>query len=382
MLIGELFGLANLAIKVVAQEYNLTIQPGAGGGYELSWDSAEQNTNYTVDYASDLAEPQWIKLSTGSSWPINAKSFNLPLVSGETAVFYRLKIEDTDPHQARWFATEISPDSKNKLASYPDPELGISFDDDFIIVTSNGIPTFEFVITTPNDLSGQDFESEIPRFPEPADELAQISLLGEVAFTTTGLPIYGPNEADMPHPYGDPYINDILDFCHGHTANAGDYHFHFAPTCLIEAPDGTEEHYNIIAFALDGYPIIAHYKSVHGKTGDEAFGWQEVSGYAPDADYKENVIEGNELFTYAWDNHNYEANRKGRTLDECNGRALVKIGLASGETFDEASFFGFEYAYFVTGEFPYFIAKYRGQTSPMTVAHLMEGVVDLPALDY
>ena len=61
---------------------------------------------------------------------------------------------------------------------------------------------------------------------------------------------------------------------------------------------------------------------------------------------------------------------------------MVKIGLASGETFDEASFFGFEYAYFVTGEFPYFIAKYRGQTSPMTVAHLMEGEVDLPALDY
>ena len=155
----------NLAIKVVAQEYNLTIQPGAGGGYELSWDSAGQNANYTVEYASDLPEPQWIKLLTGSSWPINATSFNLPLVSGETAVFYRLKIEDTDPHQARWLASEISPHSKNKLAGYPDPELGISFDDEFIIVTSNGIPTFEFVITTPNDLSGQDFESENTAFP-------------------------------------------------------------------------------------------------------------------------------------------------------------------------------------------------------------------------
>ncbi len=54
MLIGQLFGLANSVIKVAAQEYNLTIQPGAGGGYELSWDSAGQNANYTVEYASDL----------------------------------------------------------------------------------------------------------------------------------------------------------------------------------------------------------------------------------------------------------------------------------------------------------------------------------------
>jgi len=361
ILIGQLFGLGNSAIKVAAQEFNLAIQPTTGGGYELSWDSAGQNANYTVEYASDLSEAKWINLLTGSGWPINETSFSLPLISAEKTVFYRLKIEDADPHQVRWFATEISPHPKNKLAGYPDPELGISFDDESIIVTSNGIPTFEFVISTPNELSGQDYEWEIPRFPEPADELMQIPLLGVAAFTTTGLPIYGPNEAQHPHPYGDPYINGILDYCHGHTAHQGDYHFHYAPTCLIKAPDGTEEHYNIIAFALDGYPIIAHYKSVHGKTGDETFGWQEVSGYEPDADYKEDVIEGNELSTYAWDNHNYEVNRNGRTLGECNGRALInKIDLASGETFDEASFFGFEYAYFVTGEFPYFIAKYRG----------------------
>ena len=61
---------------------------------------------------------------------------------------------------------------------------------------------------------------------------------------------------------GDPYVNQILDFCHGHTGGQGDYHFHAAPECLIQHPDGSEEHYNIVGFALEGYPLIAYYKSV------------------------------------------------------------------------------------------------------------------------
>ena len=89
--------------------------------------------------------------------------------------------------------------------------MEVSFNNEEILVTSNGIPTFEFVSVTPNGLRGQDFKWAIPCFPEPADELTQIPLLGRVAIATVGLPIYGPNEAQHPYPYGDPYINGILD---------------------------------------------------------------------------------------------------------------------------------------------------------------------------
>jgi hypothetical protein len=353
-------GLAKPVLEVTAQEYNLTIGAGVAGGFELNWDNAGQNAKYTVEYATDLAKQQWAELPHSSAWPIDATIFKASLVSGVKTVFYRVKIEGADPHQVRWFATEMAAHPSNKEAGYPDPELDVSFDDDTVIVASNGIPTFEFVSTTPNGLAGQNFEWAIPRFPEPADELTQIPLLGTVAITTAGLPIYGPNEAAFPDPYGDPYINGILDYCHGHTGGQADYHFHFAPTCVIEAPDGTEEHYNIVAFAMDGYPIIAHYRGVHGKEGAEAFDWLETSGYEPDADYKEDVVDGGGTSTYVWDKYDYEAKRAGRTLDECNGRALAKVTLASGNTFDEASFLGFDYGYFVTAEFPYFIAKYRG----------------------
>jgi len=353
---GLLVGLA----KPMAQEYRLRIGVAVAGGHELNWDAAGGQAKYTVEYATGLAKPRWTPLLAGSAWPIYTTRFKLPLVIGEETVFYRVKIEGADPHQMRWFAPEISPHPRNTARGYPDPELQVSFDDDFIIIGSNGIPTFEFVSTTPNGLRGQNFEWAIPRFPQPADESTQIPLLGTVAITTAGLPVYGPNEAQIPHPYGDPYINGILDYCHGHTGGQADYHFHFAPTCMFEASDGTEEHYNIIGFALDGYPIIAHYNGVHGKTGDAAFGWREVSGYEPAADYKAVVIDGGANSTYAWDNYEYKADREGRTLDECNGRALTKVTLASGEIFDEASFLGFDYGYFVTAEFPYFLAKYRG----------------------
>ena len=270
------------------------------------------------------------------------------------------------PHQIKWFA-EVHADSSN--ASFPAPELSVEYDSDNIIIKSNGIPTFEFIEKTPNALQVQSHNWFIPRSPVPADTFTQIPLLGTVAFTTTGLPIYGPNEAERPDPYGDPYVNQILDFCHGHTGGQGDYHFHAAPECLIQHPDGSEEHYNIVGFALDGYPLVAHYKSVLDASGNPIldangktqFDWLETSGYEPTPDYKRQVIENGGISTYAWDNYNYDINRANRTLDEGNGRLLSDKIIVGG--LSEKEFFNFDYAYFVAGEFPYFIAKYRGQTN-------------------
>ena len=270
------------------------------------------------------------------------------------------------PHQIKWFA-EVHADSSN--ASFPAPELSVEYDSDNIIIKSNGIPTFEFIEKTPNALQVQSHNWFIPRNPVPADTFTQIPLLGTVAFTTTGLPIYGPNEAERPDPYGDPYVNQILDFCHGHTGGQGDYHFHAAPECLIQHPDGSEEHYNIVGFALDGYPLVAHYKSVLDASGNPIldangktqFDWLETSGYEPTPDYKRQVIENGDISTYAWENYNYDINRANRTLDEGNGRLLSDKIIVGG--LSEKEFFNFDYAYFVAGEFPYFIAKYRGQTN-------------------
>ena len=234
--------------------------------------------------------------------------------------------QDNQPHQIKWFATEIDADPAN--VEFPAPEFTVDFSSDSIIVNSNGIPSFEFIAKTPNGLAVQAYNWEIPRTPVPAATFTQIPLLGTVAFTTTGLPIYGPNEAQHPDPYGDPYVNQILDFCHGHTGGQGDYHFHAAPECLIQHPDGSEEHYNIVGFALDGYPLIAHYKSVLDASGNPVlnadgetqFDWLETSGYEPNPAYKTQVLEGGEISTYAWDNYGYGAGRLDRGKRATDGR--------------------------------------------------------------
>ena len=274
----------------------------------------------------------------------------------------------TKAHQLRWFASSINTHPINRRNGLPDPKLELAYDDQLIYINSNGIPTFQFVQRTPNPIEGQDYNWEIPRFPKVNDKPQQIPLLGLAAVLTVGLPIYGPNEAQHPHPYGDPFINEALDYCHGHTAGRGDYHFHYAPTCLLKTPDGKEEHYNVVGYSLDGYPIVAHYISVldaNGKPildadGEFQFNWQEVSGYEPNDVYRRNVLNGTKTSTYVWEQYEFKTARRNRTLDECNGRPLSKRTLADGKEFDERDFFQSDYAYFLTGEFPYVIAKYKG----------------------
>jgi hypothetical protein len=272
------------------------------------------------------------------------------------------------PQQVKWFATNVATHSQN--GEYEAPSLAVSWNSDYLIVKSNGIPTFEFVETTPAELRAQDYSWEIPLNPEPASSSSQVPLLGPIAITTTGLPIYGPNEGPFPHPFGDPYVNAILDYCHGHTARNGDYHFHAAPECLIEHPDGTEEHYNVIGFAADGYPLIAHYKSVLDEAGEHVllngetqFDWLEQSGYVADKNYQENIINGDGTSTYAWNQYDYDPSLEGVTLDDGNGRHLTEeltITTSGGEIISEKDFFGFDYGYFVVDVFPYFVARYRG----------------------
>lgn len=313
----------------------------------------------------------------GYEW-VNGKAWSpgtAPATKHEITVTPDQTVEETssandfpEPEQIKWFA-EVS--SSNLNPEYDDPFLNVTWTSENITVESNGIPTFEFIKTTPANLATQNHVWSIPIIPHPKATSEQVPLLGTVGFTTTGLPIFGPNEGAFPHPYGDPTVNDILDYCHGHTARAGDYHFHSAPECLIEHPDGTEEHYNIIGFALDGYPIVAHYSSVLDgagepilKDGETQFNWLETSGYEPNKDYAENVILGDEISTYAWANYKYNPSLTGVTLDNGNGRELAAenlLSLESGEYISEKDFIGFDYAYFLTESFPYFIARYRGE---------------------
>jgi hypothetical protein len=77
--------------------------------------------------------------------------------------------------------------------------------------------------------------------------------MGTLAFTTTGLAIYGPTEAAIPadKPYGDPNYNGLLDTCGGHTGPSAEYHNHVLYTlaaCNLNSRA-------VLGYAIDGFPI-------------------------------------------------------------------------------------------------------------------------------
>ena len=211
-------------------------------------------------------------------------------------------------------------------AAYPEPELSITCTDTEILIQTNNIPNFEFVPTTPNALQAQDFTFHIPLTPVMAAETTAVPLGGPSAIAVNGLVIFGPTEAPNDG-YRDPYLDEILDYCNGHTAPGGVYHFHARPDCISDDLEGQVG--LVIAYAFDGYPILAPYIC-----GDEACSYvKEVQSSwrlaNPDLDN-------------AWEKHEYVEGRS--ELDECNGMTLPDGS----------------YAYFATDTFPYFMGCYRG----------------------
>jgi len=235
---------------------------------------------------------------------------------------------------------EVQADPAN--AAYPAPSLSVTCGDTTFTVRSNGIPNFEFTPVTPSDLAAQNYSWEIPLKPQAAAEPADIPLLGPVAIAVNGLPIYGPNEAQPT--WGDPYLDQILDFCNGHTAQRGDYHFHTRPDCLFENLEGNPA--LVIAYALDGYPILAPYiceNAACTSVKEVQSSWQHTQN-----------IEA------AWEAHEYVAGSG--DLDRCNGT-----------TRPDGS-----YVYFATDTFPYFLGCYHGLVNSNLSGAGSNGPVNVP----
>ena len=201
---------------------------------------------------------------------------------------------------------------------YDKPKVVVNCGSDTLTVTSNGIISYPYVQKTPAGLKSQNFSWTISTKPTIASTTTSIETkMSAVAFTVTGLPIYGPLEGPTPsvEAYGDPVYNDLLDTCGGHTGYNADYHYHqiFAVSaCSLEE--------TIIGYALDGFPIYSNpsykLKSGYEKTGNPK--------------------------SYSFKAYTYTGGTG--TLDECNGQKQ-----ADGS-----------YRYYITESFPYVIGCYTG----------------------
>lgn len=222
---------------------------------------------------------------------------------------------------------KVSGDARN--TGYADPMLRAGCTQSHLAVQSNGIPNFEFVQITPNDLQRQRYSWRIPRQPRAATNKTRIPLLGPVAIAINGLPFYGPNEAPR-HGTADPIRDQILDFCSGHTAGRGDYHFHARPDCLFRKVQGMTG--LVVGYAFDGYPILAPYECADAacaRIKKVRSSYKFIGG-------ARNAWESNKFVEGAGD------------LDRCNGMTRPNGS----------------YAYYATDGFPYVLACYHGVAEP------------------
>lgn len=258
-------------------------------------------------------------------------------------------------------------------SSYPKPSLSVSCGSSTVTVQSNGIPHYQFVSITPNGLQAQNYVFSFPRNPAVAATTTTVPCLGTAGVAVNGMPFFGPNEAQMPDPYGDPIVNAILDECVGHTAQGGTYHYHaLLVKCLTASglvsqpwnnPDPSpNERSPIIAYAFDGFPVYGPYEcttaactqvvemlSSWDNTGHGTVGCTSSASCPATQECATVMINGQKQQacaskTYAWSNNTYSAKSGSQYLDRCNGHV--------GPNGD--------YHYHTTETFPYIIGCYRG----------------------
>ncbi len=206
-------------------------------------------------------------------------------------------------------------------ASLADPEVSGTCDGDTVTVTSNGIPDYTYIQTSPGDPRAQDYTFTFPAEPSPASSTTDVPLLGPAAVAVNGVPIYGPTEGTG----GDVLsLGGALSECGSHNGPTG-FHMHLFGTsevtdCLY-SPVEVEAGPQLVGYAFDGYPIY---------TGNDIYtsSWQ--------------LTDASLFATDTWAAHSYVEGSG--DLDECNGRV------------DENG----DYAYYTTDAFPYVLGCYVG----------------------
>lgn len=202
-----------------------------------------------------------------------------------------------------------------------DPEVSATCEGDAVAVTSNGIPDYTYIETSPGSPDAADYTFTIPATPTMADEVTDVPELGIAAVALGGVPIYGPTEGTG----GD--VNSLegaLSACGSHNGPTG-FHIHQILTsddtdCLF-TPEEVAQAPQLVGYALDGYPIY---------TGADQYtsSWE--------------LTDASLFATDTWAAHSYVEGSG--DLDQCNG-----LTDADGN-----------YAYYTTASFPYVLGCYAG----------------------
>ena len=180
---------------------------------------------------------------------------------------------------------------KAAVASHLAPEAA-NCKADFLEVTATGLPDLASGSREDAPMVGilswiqrvavpYDYQWRIPLSPSWLAAPVEASARGPIAVAVDGVPIFHyerrpdvPTSLENYEQRNDTVVQGELDQCGGHAGQGEDYHYHYAPVCLMDEHNPELP----IAFGLDGTPVY------FGEGGDEYYGRGRYSGlsYLPD----------------------------------------------------------------------------------------------------
>ena len=177
-----------------------------------------------------------------------------------------------------------------------------------------------------------------PVAPRYLDSISSnVSIHDPIGITVDGVPMlhyakesFNGEIAELGKDYSDrdTVLLGELDQCGAHAGNGEDYHYHYAPLCMMDSHDPSQP----LAYLFDGLPL---YFGIAGGTVTEQGGRTSVNygaGRYTDLDYRPQAVKNGSA-----------------ALDECNAYDLDGDGAVSG------------YVYYTTKTAPYTIGCYRAK---------------------
>jgi len=178
-----------------------------------------------------------------------------------------------------------------------------------VTIKATGIPNHDFESTYGCCATEQKEIWYLPRFPKDTNETEyeDAPIRGAIAFTVSGVAIYGPEDG----PGGDAVAHELglyeedrqpidLGICGGHAGPGGQYHYHYDANCLhwhaktsstnyMFSEIDLSSHSPVLGFAFDGYAIYGSYgwdNDFHIKEMKSSYKLREgENGYGGISDY-------------------------------------------------------------------------------------------------
>ncbi|KZN68803.1 YHYH protein [Pseudoalteromonas luteoviolacea] len=171
----------------------------------------------------------------------------------------------------------------------PESDVTVTCDADYAYITSDTYPGHDLM----NGITATNEQIPVPAIGyaapiklEPHTATTPTTIDAALGVAVNGVPIYDYSAAGELDLFNyDPNIDTVklgqLDNCGGHAGRGDDYHYHAAPTCMMDAMENRSDD-TIIGWGYDGYPL---YGFNHPDGSAISDGDLELCNGLPDEDF-------------------------------------------------------------------------------------------------